>query len=240
MGNLLTGAAGLARTLGRTAGALALDTANGGLRAAEAISDGLRGRESLPGVLRVHVLVLSDASGPLVTPEQLRPALEHADRILTSGAGIRVRATGIDLITEQAPAAALDPRANRELLLDDLLGRTAFYRDRLPQRSLGLVGAPVTVVVVRSIAGRTTGCSLGISADWVICEAGLFTPAARNTYDTTVLAHELGHALNLPHHRSRENLMFPVSSPPDDVRGTSLTRWQAGLLQASRHTVPGR
>ena len=57
------------------------------------------------------------------------------------------------------------------------------------------------MIVVRDIAGRVTGCSLGISADWVIVQAPLFDREQPGTYDETVVAHEIGHALNLPHHR---------------------------------------
>jgi hypothetical protein len=77
-----------------------------------------------------------------------------------------------------------------------------------------------------------------MTADWVICQASLFDPEQPGAYDATVLAHELGHALNLPHHRDKSNLMFPVSSPPGEVRGTGLRRWQVALLQANRHIVP--
>ena len=51
--------------------------------------------------------------------------------------------------------------------------------------------------------------------------------------------HELGHALNLPHFKDRQNLMFPASSPPGDLRGTRLQGWQTAILQANRHVVPG-
>ena len=127
------------------------------------------------------------------------------------------------------------------LLLDDVLGRTEFYRRHSAPVDLAtaVVGAPVTVIVVREIAGRVTGCSLGISADWVIVQASLFDRTKPNTYDETVLAHELGHALNLPHFRDRQNLMFPASSPPGELRGTKLQGWQTAILHANRHVVPG-
>ena len=54
-----------------------------------------------------------------------------------------------------------------------------------------------------------------------------------------MLAHELGHALNLPHFRDRQNLMFPASSPPGGLRGTTLQGWQTAILHANRHVVPG-
>ncbi|GGL93174.1 hypothetical protein [Nakamurella endophytica] len=230
----------VARTLARTVAGVTLDVGNGAARVGEAVRDSVTGRTPAPGTLRVEVVILSDEHGvALCTPDAVRPSLELADRVFAEQAGIRVRTTGIRVVDVPAPREALDPRADRALLLDDLLGRTAFYTRHAPNR-LDLVGTPLTVVVVRDIAGRTTGCSLGTSADWVITQAALFDPGDVHNYDETVLAHELGHALNLPHRRDPGNLMFPASSPPGHVRGTRLERWQAALLQANRHVVPAR
>jgi hypothetical protein len=33
--------------------------------------------------------------------------------------------------------------------------------------------------------------------------------------------------------------MFPASSPPGDIRGTTLQGWQTAILHANRHVVPG-
>jgi hypothetical protein len=237
--------AGVARTLTRTTVGMALDVASGMARLGEATVDSVAGRARAPGVLRVQVLILSDEKGrPLSTPEAIRPALQNADRVLQQEAGVRVRVVGLRTIAEIPPPAAIDPRANKALLLDDLLGRTEFYRRHLVDPALtetspDVVGVPLTVLVVRNIAGNTTGCSLGMSADWVITQASLFDRNDEHCYDETVLAHELGHALNLPHHPDRENLMFPESSPPQRLRGTCLAGWQRGLIQANRHVVPG-
>ena len=72
-----------------------------------------------------------------------------------------------------------------------MLGRTEFYRRHSAPIDLAtaVVGAPITVIVVRNIAGRVTGCSLGISADWVIVQASLFdrssrTPTTRRCWRT--------------------------------------------------------
>ncbi|GAA2002828.1 hypothetical protein J2S58_000449 [Nakamurella flavida] len=232
---------GAVRTLTRTATAAAADLTSGVARLGEAAADLVGGERTGPATLRVRVLILSDEGGTaLTTPAAVQPSLDRADEVLRE-VGIRVRVTAVDTITEPAPTPALDPRANRALLLDDVLGRTEFYRRHLavPAKEITLVGAPVTVIVVRDIAGFTTGCSLGINADWVIAQAPLFDAGRPDAYDETVLVHELGHALNLPHHRDVQNLMFPSSSPPDRVRGSDLRPWQGAVLQANRHVLPG-
>ncbi len=234
--------AGLTRTASRAVGGFTLDISSGLARVAEATRAAIAGETIGPATLRVQVVILSDETGtPLTTPGSIQPSIDLAGAVLTAESGIRVRLTGIQVIDEPAPARALDPRANRLLLLDDVLGRTEFYRRHSAPVGLAtaVVGAPVTVIVVRNIAGRVTGCSLGISADWVIVQASLFDRTRPQTYDETVLAHELGHALNLPHFRDRQNLMFPASSPPGALRGTKLQGWQTAILHANRHVVPG-
>jgi len=228
---------GALRNVGGTAKAAVTDLVAGGAHVGELVSDRLADRQPRDAVLRVAVLILSDPSGPLCTEKQVRPALDRADAILREQAGIRVRTVAVQVITDPAPAETLDPRANQRLLLDDIRGNTGFFRRHLP--AAGTIGAPVTVVVVRDIDGRTTGCSLGMTADWVVCQRSLFDAGNPAGYDETVLAHELGHALNLPHHSDRQNLMFPSSSPPECLRGTALRPWQRLVLNANRHTVPG-
>ena len=142
---------------------------------------GHRARRIGPATLRVHVVILSDEHGrPLTAAGRGCAArIDRADAVLTGSAGIRVRLTGVQVNAEPAPPHALDPRANRRLLLDDVLGRTEFYRRHVrPGRPAagGASARPITVIVVRNIAGRVTGCSLGISADWVIVQASLFDP----------------------------------------------------------------
>lgn len=239
---LLQPIAGAARAFGRTAAGMTFDVASGFSRVGEAAVDSVSGRRRTPDVLRVQVLILRDETGrALCPPVSVEPALRRADVTLQLHAGIRIRVVGVRVVPDIPPPAALDPRANRGLMVDDLLGHTEFYRRHLASGpgDGGLVAAPVTVVVVRTIAGNTTGCSLGVSADWVITQAALYDQGNPFTFDDTVLAHELGHALNLPHHRDRNNLMFPESSPPEGVRGTTLTRWQRSVLQANRHVIPG-
>lgn len=235
---------GIPRVLGRTMGAATTDIASGAAELVETAGERIIGRRRDLSTLRVGVVILSDEQGrPVTTADRVRTSLDRADTVLRAGAGVAVRVTGITVDPQPAPTDALDPPANRRLLLADVLGRTATYRRHTdppgPGGGATSLGAPVTVVVVRDIAGRTTGCSLGMTADWVIVQAALFDPHRATTYDETVLAHELGHALNLPHHRDRANLMFPASSPPGDLRGTDLTTWQGAVIRANRHVLPG-
>ncbi|RIJ79080.1 hypothetical protein D1871_00710 [Nakamurella silvestris] len=245
MTNPITAAAlGVGRTLLQAGTHLAADVATATVRGAEAVGAKVSGKVVEPATLRLSVLILSDERGvPLLQPADLDPAISFASSVLET-VGIRVRHVGTRTVTEPAPTGALDPRANRALLLDEFLGRNAFYGDHLRRfadagESTDLVGRPVTAIVVRDIAGRTTGCSLGVSADWVIVQAALFDRSQPHSYDESVLVHELGHACNLPHHRSKGNLMFPSSSPPGNLRGSALTGWQGALLHANRHVVPG-
>lgn len=231
---------GAARILGATARAMVLDAAAAASRIIELAAAETAGRSPALSTLPVRLLILSDETGtPLLDAAAIDPALHRADRIFTDAAGVRVRLDGVTTVTEPAPTQILDPRANRRLLLDHALGRTEFLCRHLPPRpALSVVGDPITVVIVRSISGRVTGCSLGMTADWVIVQAGLFDAGNPRSYDETVLAHELGHAVNLPHLRSRENLMNPDSTPPGRIRGTGLRRWQAAVLASNRHVVP--
>jgi hypothetical protein len=233
---------GVTRAMTRAVGAATLDVSSGVARAGEAAHAAVTGQRIGPATLRVRVVILSNEDGhALTTADRLTSSIDRADAVLTAGAGIRVRLTGVHVEPEPAPPHALQPRANRRLLLDDVLGHTEYYRRVSTTTPLPgvTIGVPITVIVVRDIAGTVTGCSLGISADWVVVQASLFDRAQPNTHDDTVLVHELGHALNLPHHPNRDNIMFPASSPPADVRGTSLRGWQAAVLHANRHVIPG-
>lgn len=236
---------GAGRYLARTTGSLAADLASAVVRTGEVVGGLVAGTEATAGTVRLTVLILSDERGvPLLNPAQLEPALARADDVLSAGAGVRVRHVGTHVVTEPAPTGALNPRANKLLLLDEALGRTDFYHRHLKYTAdagsvTDVVGRPITAIVVRDIAGRTTGCSLGISADWVVVQAGLFDAGRPHEYDETVLVHELGHALNLPHHPSADNLMYYSSSPPDHIRGTRLNAVQRAVINANRHVVPG-
>lgn len=233
------------RYLTRTAGSIVTDVVNATARTGELITSAVTGTVPDPATLRMTILVLSDEAGvPLLEPDELTASVARADTVLTTEANIRVRHLATHIVSGPAPTAALDPRANKLLLLDEVLGRTEFYHQSMRYvedtgSPTDVVGRPVTVIVVRDIAGRTTGCSLGISADWVVVQAALFKKSLVQQYDETVLVHELGHALNLPHHPGSDNLMYFSSSPPDHLRGTRLNAVQRAVMNANRHVIPG-
>jgi hypothetical protein len=232
------------RYTGRTVSTIATEAASVTSRVGVTAVSAATGQRREPGTLRLTVLILRDEHGaPLVQPSDVEPAIALAARVLLQEAGVRLRHVATQIVSGPAPADALDPRANKLLLLDEVIGRTEYYHEQLAAHpdtgSLrDLVGRPITAIVVRKIAGRTTGCSLGISADWVVVQAGLFAADRPSEYDETVLVHELGHALNLPHHPNPDNLMYYSSSPPEHLRGTHLTGWQAAILKANRHVIP--
>lgn len=98
----------------------------------------------------------------------------------------------------------------------------------------------MTVVVVRRIAGRTTGCSLGISADWVI-DAGRPVrrrrPGQLRRDGAGARARPRAQPAAPPGPAEPD---VPGSSPPDGLRGAALHPWQEAILHASRHVVRGR
>jgi hypothetical protein len=244
-GNIASSLFGVARYVTRTAASIAADAASATARVGEAIGGTVSGTIAAPGTLRLTVLILSDENGvPLLQPDNLTGSIARADAVMSEQAGIRVRHVATHTVTERAPTDALDPRANKLLLLDEALGRTDFYHRQLklfPDTGnlADVVGRPVTAIVVREIAGSTTGCSLGISADWVVVQASVFKKDLVQQFDETVLVHEIGHALNLPHHPDSGNLMYFSSSPPDHLRGSGLNGLQRAVVNANRHVVPG-
>lgn len=83
-------------------------------------------------------------------------------------------------------------------------------------------GAPVAAIGVDSVSeGQLAGCSLGPLVDYL-------TLAIRHP---VCLAHEIGHACNLPHLEASGNLMKPTCG------GIHLRRWQVALLRLSRHVT---
>lgn len=83
-------------------------------------------------------------------------------------------------------------------------------------------GAPLMVLIVDSVDdGRLAGCSLGPLTDYLTLRRD----------QPLCLAHEIGHACNLPHLHEPMNLMNPTCG------GIHLNRWQVALIRLSRHAT---
>jgi hypothetical protein len=202
--------------------------------------------------LRICVVILRDEMGDLLaTRASLVPLLQNAIDIFRREANVRVipsaplqfdsgfagreRATE-DWVHTQTRGrndssvldVACDSGAAGEDLLTvgaqfELLASTAcFYSNA--RRVLGY-GAPVVVFIVRSVGGTDeSGCSLGPLSDYVTVEAN-------RPPDSSVIAHELGHACNLLHVDDRNNLMALGRMD------TRLSRLQVAWLRISRHVT---
>jgi hypothetical protein len=188
---------------------------------------------SLAGVrrakkLRVSVQILRAGGAPVVAVDEVREALDEANRVLEREANVRLVPAGDTLVRvrdDVAPSEALDsPCTDLGLWKADLGPAGRYFRPLKIGGSLGR-GAPVTVFVVRDVVGKC-GCSLGPLGDYVTIDP-------RGLHGTTkrILAHELGHSCGLRHVGGEDNLMRPRQP------GDRLTRWQTAVLRSSRHVT---
>jgi hypothetical protein len=182
--------------------------------------------------LRVEVVILSEpatggAARPLATEAHAREALESAQTIFEREAGTvlffddwpRIRT-----IAEPAPHAALHVGCGASSWTQDLGEAGAYFR-RMRSASGGVAGIggrgePITVFVVRDVAGKN-GCSLGPLSAYVTVDR----------VRGPLIAHELGHSCGLWHSRSSGNLMLPAADS-----GT-MTRLQQAVFRTSRHVT---
>lgn len=202
-----------------------------------------------PRTLRLWVLLPEDKGvGGKLAAEWLQ-ALQIAGQILQREANVKLMAVGptskpIDFQSgkTQGPTVEwlqhlpdlyqeqrIEVGCNRAALKDDL-GRlgASFERwalaghPRGSWRRLCGWGAPILALGVRTVSGgQLAGCSLGPLTDYI---------TLRQEFPIC-LAHELGHACNLPHHNKAKNLMNPTCG------GVHLSRWQVLLLRLSRHVT---
>jgi hypothetical protein len=181
-------------------------------------------------LLRLRVVILRDERGlPLAREEVVMKAVYETIRIFASGAQVKVIPSEWLVVTapHAAPKAALDVSCDNKAWREDLGQAGAFYRSLMARTAAGTAigyGAPVTVFLVRDIAGKG-GCSLGPLTDYATLEADMLERGRR------LLAHEIGHACGLLHSKSKTNFMFPIGP------GDQMTRWQAAVLRSSRHVT---
>lgn len=197
--------------------------------------------------LRLRVIVLAKSDGqPVVgtavdsAEDLVKDAVAEANDIFRREAKIKIVSAGAKMVTvdtEPAPSAALEVRCDAGALKDDL-GEAGFYfRKRMARNAVGTVlgaGAPVTAFVVADVLNKR-GCSLGPLTGYVTVDDDGITKDTKRT-----LAHELGHALGLPHTggvgstlsgNSGSNLMTSSG------HGANLNKRQVITVRNSRHVT---
>jgi len=196
--------------------------------------------------MRIEAVILKDtASNYLAAAEDVAAALQQAAQIFMT-ANIRLipaRSVNASSTTHNSlppdlnacithypiplDSNMLDVDCNAPALQEDLglkgakfqhISRTHLSHTNL--RRLTGYGSPVIIFIVRSFKQNHGGCSLGPLTDYVTVRFDRLQ----------CIAHEIGHACNLPHRKERDNLMFSQSCSP-----TNLSRWQIALIRASRH-----
>jgi len=184
--------------------------------------------------LRVAVVILSaPAAGngarplPLAAEAEVRDALLAVERIFEREAGTvlffedwpRIRT-----LEEPAPHAALHVECGSGSWIEDLGEAGAFFRSRSATagagRSVRGYGRPITVFVVRDIAGKA-GCSLGPLSDYVTIDR----------VRGPLIAHEFAHSCGLWHSGTPGNLMLPAAD------SEAMTRLQQAVFRSSRHVT---
>ena len=233
-----------ARSIGSSAASVAQETGN---RVAGLPEAALNAAGVLPTKkLRLRVVVLADANGDPVLPavggdsteERVMVVIDVAKEIFRDNARVKIVPAGGTFVTvdrKPAPAAALKVRCKGGAMKDELGEAGAYFRSRAVENRIGRItgnGAPIKAFVVADVIG-TLGCSLGPLTDYVTVDVD---GVARDE----TLAHEIGHALGLPHTGGGGRVV--ASSSPQNMMlssggGRHLNRRQVVLLRNSRHVT---
>lgn len=203
---------------------------------------GIRLEKKLP----VGVIILRDEAGsPLMQPVDIPAGIEQASNTFLQQAKVRlvpvwdnqgVWESGDNIFQSSGHWARINPEAGVSSILSVGCNQTALTEDlgkagsefeflmtSLNQkgnlRRVTGIGAPIIVFIVAEMKGFL-GCSLGPLSDYVTIKQA----------HVDCIAHELGHACNLPHSNTADNLMFGRG-----CTNHKLTRWQILMLRASRH-----
>jgi hypothetical protein len=195
--------------------------------------------------LRIQVFILSDQTGPVATEADLQAPIDYARNTFKQRFNVKLLPYGsqmVQIIKNPAPGAAMNPHAGFGALLDEYGEPGEFFA----QHVAGWNGTPVSgtfpisVFVVADVGGdEYGGCSLGPLTDYVTIDTsavkasgGEFGSPVTPAHIST-LAHEVGHACNLPHWSwDQANLMYPH---PD--RGNDAHPLQKNLFRSSRHVL---
>jgi hypothetical protein len=200
--------------------------------------------------MKVHIAVLRNAQGPLISYEDLpnlQPSIDLLKTIYKDGCNVRVQpySSGnkreIDnwaqIISDAPPSDALRSRCG--------VGASLWYEfteagEFFARHLAGWVGIPITlsfpitVFIVESIkddSGHSYfGCTIPFLTDYV-----LVTVDALKQEPSTI-AHEIGHSCGIPKEDSNSTyLMFSGNSP--NLPPYRLRWWHKNVIRASRHAT---
>jgi hypothetical protein len=179
--------------------------------------------------LRMQVFILRDETGkPLVSEGDLIKPIEYLRQTLEDKFRVKLLFYGdpnVQILPEPAPKSALDVECDSGAGKNEWGAAGEYFANNLAGWTVIPInlGFPITVYVVRDIAGKI-GCSLGPLTDYV-------TVSKSGTRSESTLAHEIGHCCSLLHRENDiSNLMFP-----NDGRSNGVTGWQKFVFRNSRH-----
>lgn len=186
--------------------------------------------------MRIQVFILRESEAQGLVPESdLDLAINTAKQIFLDRFKVEIRAYGnpiVQTLPDVAPTAALDVHCDADAFGEEFGEAGEYFADHLAGWNAIPVSLkfPVTVFVVRSIAGKI-GCSIPIT-DYVTLSANPASPGSKITgvNNRTTLAHELAHTCLLMHRDNKANLLYPEFD-----RGTEVTGWQRWVARTSRH-----
>ncbi|MBZ0234869.1 MAG: hypothetical protein K8M05_21255 [Deltaproteobacteria bacterium] len=181
--------------------------------------------------LRLHVAILSDANGPLVTEPDLIPSIDYIKRVFKDRFNVDVlpyTKSYVYTLPDTAPAAALDVNEGVDAWLADFGEAGDYFAKHLAGWNAAPVSFtfPVTVYVIRDVIGKKGNSPGGPLVDYVLLDVD----GVR--LSTSTLAHEVAHACGLWHSGTQSNLMYKRDNRGDGAKG-----WQKNLLRSSRHVL---
>ncbi len=177
--------------------------------------------------LRLHVAILQDANGPLVTEAELTPSLDYIkDRFNVNV--LPYTKSYVHTLPGTAPAAALDINEGFDAYQADFGEAGDYFAKHLAGWNVTPVGFtfPVTVYIIRDVIGKKGNSPGGPLVDYVLVDVD----GVRLT--TSTLAHEVAHACGLWHSQTQSNLLYKR-----DSRGDGAKWFQKNLLRSSRHVL---
>lgn len=181
-----------------------------------------------PKKLRLHIFILSDDKGPLMSAADLEPSIQHLRQTLKDRFNVKLKSYSksfVEIIEGTAPKEALEVSCSGAWL--DEMGEAGDFFARHLAGWNGIpisVTFPITAFVVRDVKDKI-GCSLGPLSDYITID-----PAGVKSEST--LSHEVGHSCGLWHFDGQNNLMNPNAPRGNKVKG-----WQMNIFRSSRHVT---